>query len=200
MKIQLTGRKLTYWTVGESLDTKRSLQTLSVAKNFNILVTCLKPAELFEYTQIGNLVRIIQLKKDESSSFLSTCALHVDNDTFLVCHGGCLSQQSHDQRVCLTDNSGRISKSYGEERGSDTRLLNSPFHLAVDRDGFIMVADFGNNRIALLTPSLEFVKHFTCHSLDLKHPFRLFFDESRNRLYVSDDSTTELAIFKVCNC
>ena len=60
--------------------------------------------------------------------------------------------------------------------------LNVPCHLAVDKDSqFIFVADRDNRRVVLLSPTLEFVRHFT---EGLSRPQQLYFHQATRRLFV----------------
>ena len=61
-----------------------------------------------------------------------------------------------DLRVCVVGDDGKVAHSYGGQCGSDVGRLNYPYHLAVDEDAqFIFVADSGNNRVVLSSPTLE---------------------------------------------
>ena len=75
---------------------------------------------------------------------------------FVVSHG--VFDSLH--RVCVVGDDGKVTRSYGGQRGSDVGQLNCPRHLAVDKDSqFIFVADWLNDRVVLLSPTLEFVRY-----------------------------------------
>ena len=53
-----------------------------------------------------------------------------------------------------------LTRSYSGHRGFSVRQLKCPHHLAVDKDSqFIFVADLWNDRVVLLSPTLEFVRY-----------------------------------------
>ena len=86
------------WSVGTS-----SELSLSTLKSGNILVTCYSLAKLKEYTTTGQLVREIPLQQDITNLYH---AIQMDNDRFLVSHGGSLN------RVWLTtkDNWSKVTE------------------------------------------------------------------------------------------
>jgi len=96
----------------------------------------------------------------------------------VVCHGALGSLH----RVCVVGDDGKVTRSYGGQRGSDVGQLNWPRHLAVDKDSqFIFVADECNGRVVLLSPTLEFVRYVT---EGLSWPRRLYFHQATQRLFV----------------
>ena len=98
-------------------------------------------------------------------------------------------------RVCLFDNRGNLIKSFGSTNGAGKAKLSRPYRLIVDRNGFILVADYMNNRVVLLNKQLEYVKDIIPSSMKLNHIFTLFLDEDNGRLYVSDYLNKKLATF-----
>ena len=76
--------------------------------------------------------------------------------------------------------------SYGGEEGSGIGQLNGPCYLAVDKDGFIFVADHKNDRIVQLNSSLEFIRDFKPGSVGLDKPMRMHLQEETRRLYISE--------------
>lgn len=77
-------------------------------------------------------------------------------------------------------------KFYGNHSGSGTGQLNLPSHLAVDRQGYVLVADQNNDRIVLLSASLTFVRVLISPFCGLRRPWRLHLDETRGLLYVAE--------------
>jgi len=148
---------------------------LSVTPSANLLVTCHCPHKLVELSaDSGQCVREIALQSDIE------CPLHAVQLTtgqYVVCHGGI-----HLHRVCIVDDDGRVTRSYGGQHGSDVGQLNVPRHLAVDEDSqFVFVADCGNNRVVVFSPTLEFVRYI---SEGLSSPRRLCLHQETRRLYV----------------
>ena len=84
--------------------------------------------------------------------------------------------------MCVVGDDGKVTRSYGGHWGSEVGRLNLPCYLAVDKDSqFIFVADYLNDRVVLLSPTLEFVRHI---SEGLSRPTRLYFHLSTRRLFV----------------
>ena len=82
----------------------------------------------------------------------------------------------------LVGGDGKVTRSYGGQYGFDVGQLKCPRHLAVDKDSqCIFVADRDNHRVALLSPTLEFVCYIT---EKLSRPYRLYLDQSTQRLFV----------------
>lgn len=163
---------------------------LSVTPGCNLLVTCREPNKLFELSAdsdspVGLLlvlltqnvcVREIALQSD--IQWLRH-GVQLTTGQYVVCHG---LTDSHLHRVCIVDDDGRVTRSYGGECGSDVGQLSYPCHVAVDEDSqFIYVADCDNDRVVLLSPTLEFVRYV---SDGLSKPHRLHLHHTTRRLYV----------------
>jgi len=150
--------------------------------SFNLLVACLELGERSKLVELradsGQLVREITLQSDIE------CLLHAVQLTtghYVICHVG----WGNLNRVCMVDDEGRVSRSYGGQRGSGVGQLDWPRHLAVDEDSqFIFVADCRNTRVVLLSPTLDFVREF---SEGVWRPFRLYFHQATRRLFVSQE-------------
>jgi sugar lactone lactonase YvrE len=154
---------------------------LSITAAHNVLVTCRVARKLKEFTTNGKLVREISLQPDMVNPFH---ALKLTTDQFLVSHGD-LPDPVH--RVCLVGADGRVTRQYGGPPGSAVGELDTPIHMAVDKDGFIFVVDLNNYRVVMLSPALNYVRHaVTRDQLGLRwRPLRMCLDVERGRLYVS---------------
>ena len=86
-----------------------------------------------------------------------------------------------------------VMKSYGGGEGSGIGHMNYPSYLAIDRNGFIFVADHNNKRIIQLNGSLEFIREFIPESA-CKRPFRMHLREDKRRLYIAGRESN-IAIF-----
>jgi hypothetical protein len=100
-------------------------------------------------------------------------------------------------RVCLLDHDGRaVQASYGGPKGSGPGQLDVPVRISVDSRGFTTVADFNNQRLVMLAPtSLAAVREFVTpkpttsrNGSGLRCPMRICIDESRDRMFVADQS------------
>jgi len=84
--------------------------------------------------------------------------------------------------VCIVDGDGRVAHVYGGVWDQSAGRLFWPSHVAVDEDSqFIFVADQGNDRVVLLSSTLEFVRSI---SEGLSGPHRLYLHHTTRHLYV----------------
>ena len=150
---------------------------LSVTPSGNLLVTCREPNKLVELSvDSGECVREIALQSDIERPHHS---VQLTTGQFVVSHGDVLS--SHLHRVCVVGDDGKVTRSYSGQRGSNVGQLNEPRHLAVDKDSqFIFVADYDNDIVVLLSPTLEFVRYIE----GLSVPWRLHYHQATRRLFV----------------
>ena len=150
---------------------------LSVTPGCNLLVTCWHPNKLLELSaDNGQCVREITLQSGIEDL---QHGVQLTTGQYVVCHGGSWNLD----RVCIVDDDGRVTRSYGGQEGSDVGQLDWPCHVAVDEDSqFIYVADSRNDRVVLLSPTLEFVRYV---SEKLSLPHRLHLDHTTRRLYVA---------------
>jgi len=152
---------------------------LSVTPSCNLLVTCQgEPSKLVELSaDSGQCVREITLQSDIVRPWHS---VELTTGQYVVCHGDWVHDNHH--RVCLVGDDGKVTRSYGNRLGSNVGQLNWPRHLAVDKDSqFIFVVDWGNDRVVLLSPTLEFVRHVV---EELSRPRRLYLHQATQRLFV----------------
>jgi len=147
---------------------------LSVTPSGNLLVTCREPNKLVELSvDSGKWVREIALQSDIERPWHS---VQLTTGQFVVCHGW---SHSDLHQVCVVGDDGKVTRSYGGQPGSDVGQLYMPYHLAVDKDSqFIFVAD--NDRVVLLSPTLEFVRYIE----GLSEPLRLHYHQATRRLFV----------------
>jgi len=150
---------------------------LSVTPSCNVLVMCHgEPNKLVELSVgSGESVREIAL---QSEIIWPRHGVQLTTGQFVICHGDNLN------RVCVVGDDGEVTDRYGGKSGSDVGQLDSPCHLAVDEDSqFIYVADAGNNRVVLLSPTLEFVRYVI---VGLELPQRLYFHRATRRLSIGE--------------
>jgi len=168
---------VTRWTVNDAP------RGLSVNAAHNVLVTCDEVRKIKEFSSHGQLLRELTLPDDVINP---THAIQTRTGQFIVCHGLYLNDPVH--RVCMISADGRhIVHSHGGQTGSDTGQYDAPFHLAVDDNEFVFVADYGNRRVMLLSPTLEYVRQVVSRDDQLKWwPGRLCLDTERRLLYVTD--------------
>jgi sugar lactone lactonase YvrE len=155
---------------------------LSVNRLSHVVVTCWHEESytLNVFSKDGASLRTILLQPEV---LYPIHAVETDDGRFVVSHG----RRKSLNRVCIVDASGKVVESYGYTRGSAAGLLNGPRQLAVDINGFIAVADSGNKRIVIFTPSLQW-SHDVFVFADglLAKPYALHCCSSRDHLFVGD--------------
>ena len=113
---------------------------------------------------------------------------------YVISHGY-YDQHNHCVSVVRADDGKKLRSYGGIPGGADAGQLYVPYHLAVDDDGFIFVADHHNGRVVVLSPQLEFVRCIATHGAELKgRPRRLCFDVKSRLLYVGQDDGTVTAL------
>jgi len=152
------------------------------ATTHNVLVTCHDVSTVKEFTPHGDPVRTVTLADEVVNPWHT---IQLTSGQFIVCHGG-LEDPVH--RVCRLDVDGCIVQSVGGPPGSTfAEQLNVPWHLAVDQDEFIFVADHDNRRVVLLSPTLEYIREVVSRDRLKWDPHRLWVDAVRRRLYVVEN-------------
>ena len=123
---------------------------ISVTSSHDLLVLCGKSNKLKLFGTDGVLRSTIALEPGHV-----TCAVEFATPgQYLVTHG----RDSPLHRVCIVNSEGKILRAYGGFKGSYDRLLDNPSSFAVDNDGFVYVDDEANNRLVVLTSTLEFIQ------------------------------------------
>jgi len=131
---------------------------ISVNAAHNVIVTCPHVRKIKVYSLHGDLLRELELPHDVISPWH---AIQTRSGQFIVCHG---DRDDPVHRVCMMSDDGRhIVHSHGGWRGSDTGQYNVPFHLAVNDNEFVFVADVFNRRVTLLSPTLEYIRQVVSH-------------------------------------
>ena len=89
--------------------------------------------------------------------------------------------------VYLVDVKKAVIRNYGGQKSSQMMKISGPAGLAVDKHGNILVADDSNNRLFVIDRSLCSA-HEMSVSVDegLNDPFSLWYDKSRNRLFIGE--------------
>jgi hypothetical protein len=177
--------KISKWSVG------RGPSGLSINTACNLLVACYKDKKIQEYTTSGSLVREICLKSNDGESLSPYHVIQLTSGQFVVSCCDVNSFGVYD--VVELEANGRVLVSYTNQLQSTTKqYFSQPCHLAVDRNNeCILVADYWNNRIVILSRSLNCrAREFNVRSVDggLKYPQRLHLNDSHGRLFVGEGS------------
>jgi len=168
-------RTVTIWAVNDTPE------GLSVNAAHNVLVTCPWVRKIKEFSSHGDLLRELILPDDVILHPLP--AIQTRSGQFIVCQGG-YGNPVH--RVCMISADGRhIVHSHGGQRGSGTDQYDGPVHLAFDDNEFVFVADSGNHRVTLLSPTLEYVRQVVSRDQLKGYPWYLYLDTRQRLLYVA---------------
>jgi len=151
---------------------------LSVNNARNVLVAYNTAKTVREYTSNGSLVRSFV---DISGIYH---ALELTNGTLAISRAGA-SATLPPQGIAVISTSGQVISSYGNQSGSGIGEMNNPRHLAVDKDGYILVSDCNNNRVMVVNPSLTVGRQLLLNT-STQSPTALSYDQSRGRLYVGE--------------
>ena len=171
---------------------------LSMTRDDNLLVTfqeTRKPGKVLEIDGSGKCIRKVVF---EEGVLWMWHAIEVRSSVpaqgqYVICHG---YYDQHDHCVSLVgSDDGRKFRSYGGIPGADANQLYVPYHLAVDPDGFVFVADHHNRRVVVLSAQLDFVSCVASRDNELKsQPRRLCYDVKSRLLYVGQDDGTLIAL------
>ena len=164
---------------------------LSITEELNVILTVCQTGKLNVYSSEGQLLIEIKLSPEVVHP---QHAIGLNNGYFVVSHG-CIDQDVH--RVCIVDEGGQVKKSYGGKRGSDVGEMNIPNYLAVDKEGFVLVADQMNSRVLLLGPDLKLQREILSKSL--RYPTKIYLNESSSQLMVVDNEVNSISRPTTCN-
>jgi len=155
---------------------------ISVNAAHNVIVTCYIVRKIKEFSSHGDLLRELTLPGDVIHPWHT---IQSRSGRFIVCHG----YYRQINRVCMISANGRHNVlSHGGHQGPHICQYNVPRHLAVDGDNeCIYVADTGNRRVTLLSPTLSYIRQVVSSDKLKGLPRRLYLDVQRRRLYVTDD-------------
>jgi len=170
----------TWWTVNDLP------WGLSVNAAHNVIVTCPVVRKIKEFSSHGHLLWELTLPNDVINPWH---AIQTRSGQFIVSHGG---PGDPVRRVCVMSAHGRdIVHSHGGQPGSDTGQYYWPCHLAVDDNEFVFVADRGNRRVTLLSPTLQYVRQVVSRDQLKWEPDRQYLDTQRRLLYITDSYSLE---------
>ena len=118
-------------------------------------------------------------------------AIQLTSGQYVVCHGS----RSHGDavhRVCVVSaDCTHIIHSHGGQRGSNTGQYDGPVRLAVDDNEFVFVVDLRNQRVTLLSPTLNYIRQVVSRDKLKWRPCRVHLDVQRRRLYVADNEVKD---------
>jgi len=171
-RVELTdSMAVTNWSVA------RQPAGLTVNRSENLLVVSHAERKLQEFNTRGTLLQNIQLQLHKENPWQ---AIDLPSGQFVV---SCSTKLRSVSSVYVN---GIIIRRYSRIKGSQLTKIN-PAGLAVDKHGNILVADMSNHRLLMIDRSLTSA-HEMSVSVDggLNEPYRLWYDESRDRLYIGE--------------
>jgi len=155
---------------------------LSVNASRSVIVTCSEVHKIKEFSPRGDLLRDVTLSGDVINPLH---AIQLTSGEMVVCHG---TVDDSVRRVCKVSADGRhIVHSQGGQPGSDTGQFHVASHLAVDNNEFVFVVDAINQRVTLLSPTLDHISQVVSRGQVKWRPRRLCLDVQKRRMYVADD-------------
>ena len=173
-RVALSDATVTHWPVNNKPS------ALSLTYTHSVLVTCRAVRKIKEFSTDGQLLHVLTLPQDVLSP---NHTIQLSSEQFIVCHGAA----DELQRVCLLGSDGSVVKLFGGEKGPGSQHINVPYHMAVDRNGFVFVAGKNNYRLLLLSPLLTYVREVLSPKQFKWRPVRVHLDSGRGRLYVADN-------------
>jgi len=169
-RIDLTGTVIPiYWSVTYP-------GALSVTSGNTILVSS-NPTTILEFTPSGSLVKSI------TTTSTPWQIVQVNNSVWAATQWDAL------QQICTVSPSSRTQiKCFGSVAGNGiTPAMNWPRGLAVDTRGYMLLADYYNNRILLVDPTLTSASQLQLPvSPALSGPMSVSYVQSLGRLYVGE--------------
>lgn len=168
----------------------------------NILVTCSDSKQVKEYTNQGDFVRCIKLQQDVLNPWHCVSldgagwgGKVLGEKKFIISHG---YESGKLHRICSISDKGKTLSTFGLANGSGSMKLDIPNRIAVDRFGYVFVADRNNDRVVLLSPNLVYVRDIINKFQKIKQPKRLFLDQENGWLYVGLVNGS-VHIFQLCD-
>ena len=168
---------------------KGSPDGVSVSPDGSVVVAIRDAGHVVIFSPTGQLVSEIKLPSELANP---RHAVQLGNGQLLLCHGWGSSAYG----ICVVGNDGHVIKS--SSSSSSSRPAGSaagslpapkfftPTHLALDRHGNILAAEFSGNAVRLYKANLEYVGNVVGQSAMLHQPFRLCFDHASRQLYVGE--------------
>lgn len=141
-------------------------------------VTCRGRVEVYGVDKLK--LTVLKLPHDVGNPWR---ALQTSANTFIVSHG---TEWTALHRVVEVNNEGSIVTSHGGPRGNGMGQLDSPYHIALDADERVFVADCLNSRVLLFSRKLNIERVLLTWSRadDVYWPTRLHYDTETSQLAV----------------
>ena len=146
----------------------------------------MQSSQVKEYTNQGDFVRCIKFQQDVASPYHCIAVeegSHAGRSDrrFVLSHG---YESGKPHRVCYVNEKGITLSSFGKSNGSGSMKLDIPNRIALDKLGYVFVADRNNDRVVLLSPNLIYIRDIINKFQKIKQPKRIFLDQDNGWLFV----------------
>ena len=143
----------------------------------------------------GELIKSFGSKGSEDGQFNSPCGIDVDEEgRIIVC-------DTWNHRIQVFDNDGSFLHSFGSKgssEGSSEGQFFEPTSVVVDRDGNIVISDYGNHRIQVMDIEGNFIRCFGTRGSDdsqFDRPVGVDVD-GEGRIVVCDAGNGRVSLFE----
>jgi len=163
---------------------------LSVTSQGHVLLLGTNPPTLYAHYCDGSVERTLELPSDMREPHH---ALENATGNYIISHG---DQASDLHWICEVTKNGHVIRSFGGQCGGGQGQVNCPVHIALDELGRVYVADYNNDRVVVLDPSLNLSKVVLSRGDtdvdDARHPHRLFYAQDTQRLIVGRSGCVDI--------
>ena len=168
---------------------KNALKGFPLAPTDVVLSSLVRMPGNSRNTRQGKFCRKIRLPDLMSNP---SHAIKLTDGSYVVCHGG---HFNFVHGVGIINENGQLLKHYWGRAKLDSSTasmlpgqINYPVRVAVNRDGFIFVADDHNKRIVLLNSSLNFIRDFVFQLNCSMFSRRMCLDKKRKCIYIANNT------------
>lgn len=161
---------------------------IAVDSDSNVYVADFGNHCIKKFTNLGVFTKIIGKGGSEEGEFLFPTAVAIDNNNEML-----VLDRTRVQRFSLE---GDFLGSWGQS-GSKDGEINKPMGIFVDKDGYIYIADSGNNRLQKFESRGKFIAEWggTGEGDDpMNYPYGIVVD-SRSNVYVSEMENNRIQMF-----
>jgi len=187
-KFDENGKFIKKWGKEGSENTEfKTPMGIAVDSDSNVYVADFANHCIKKFSNLGVFTKIIGKGGSAEGEFLFPTAVAIDNNELLVL------DRTRVQRFSLE---GEFIGSWGQS-GSNDGELNKPMGIFVDRDGYVYIADSGNNRIQKFEIRGQFIAEWggTGEGDDsINYPYGIVIDSGGN-VYVSEMENNRIQMF-----
>lgn len=154
---------------------------ISVTEDGHVVISFSETSIVGIFTDDGVLQR--QITVDQVANLRHAVVL--DTGQLVICHG----ILQHQAGVSIVDADGHVLRTLPAD---DDSQLGWPTHVAVDRRGFVYVADYSDKRVLQLESDLTYITDIVGYDDGVRNPRSICMDSARPRLYIAESSGSVL--------